>query len=691
MRPTTVRNISLSVLMLASVFFQTAQAVPVLRGVVVTPGSGQTLTESANDSFITDNDASTLIDSNLATWDVQSGVVYKNGATAGFSAQVVLLLIHSHVIYQTNSSGGWWSWSGTDWVSEAGDPRGAVPVINSSPSVSGTVGVSFSYTITASNSPTSFSHTGTLPSGVTRTGAVISGTPSTTSGSPFTVTLTAVNGTGTSAPFTLTIIINPVTPVGNRVVGSHWMGTLSKNTGGNSADVAERSIVMNEMANDAAIDFLGIFWDGDTTNGQPSGEPIDDANDRALAAAIATGTKMTTVPYGFRYSDSVHLGSGSGVFKDANGRVVLNSYNCYLDLHNPGGVYENRGNLNDLKSHVNFNLWVDPPFCATQTRAQRVSMMAANSGQPCAVAVWFLTPQTPFGGGVYDIDDWVTEMDSIMTDATTWNVPVVPPINVNYVSQPNKNYLMFASEGFRDLKRQYDWAMSKTPAQVPGIQIITIDDFNEHHYWQTFGDGSSIVGGPGHEYWSPTLVLDHSGFRKFGKRYHIWFKTGVEPAVTTNEFLLSYRLHPRTASSYVNLSTTDKNTIKSAWLGSGMSESYFETDFQNTTHAIFSDTIQACVRLKSSDLPATATLSCGSATPVTVTCTTAETILVMNGANSSTVNGRTRYTFSTGQYATPHLTVTRNNDSATLKSANGPVAIWAFIVPGGFNQLAVEL
>ena len=87
------------------------------------------------------------------------------------------------------------------------------PVITSSLTASGTVGVAFNYQITASNNPTSFNATG-LPAGlsVNTTTGLISGTP-TTAGS-FSVTISATNAAGTgTATLALTIAQGQAAPV----------------------------------------------------------------------------------------------------------------------------------------------------------------------------------------------------------------------------------------------------------------------------------------------------------------------------------------------------------------------------------------------------------------------------------------------------------------------------------------------
>src|SRR6184192_3092968 len=87
----------------------------------------------------------------------------------------------------------------------------ATPVIQPPFTATGQVGVAFSYTITATNSPTSYNATG-LPAGLTvnTSTGLISGTP-TTAGT-YTVTISATNAGGTGS-HTLTLTINPPTPV----------------------------------------------------------------------------------------------------------------------------------------------------------------------------------------------------------------------------------------------------------------------------------------------------------------------------------------------------------------------------------------------------------------------------------------------------------------------------------------------
>ena len=84
------------------------------------------------------------------------------------------------------------------------------PVITSALTATAQVGVPFTYTIEGSNSPSAFSTTGdALPEGLTRSGAVISGTP--TESGTFNIDLVATNafGSGTDA---LVLTVNDAAP-----------------------------------------------------------------------------------------------------------------------------------------------------------------------------------------------------------------------------------------------------------------------------------------------------------------------------------------------------------------------------------------------------------------------------------------------------------------------------------------------
>lgn len=68
-----------------------------------------------------------LLDAKLNKWTLVAGVVQINGANAGFSLNVTLLLYFKGVIYQQNKTGGWWGWTNSTWLATV-DPRGpAVP------------------------------------------------------------------------------------------------------------------------------------------------------------------------------------------------------------------------------------------------------------------------------------------------------------------------------------------------------------------------------------------------------------------------------------------------------------------------------------------------------------------------------------------------------------------------------------
>ena len=171
--------------------------------------------------------ASQIIDSAGGLWTLSGGVVYKNGALAGYTNAVTLLLYDNNIVYQENSSGGWWSWNGSTWTGTT-DPRNpptapptAPPVsppvattvaISGTPPTTDNVGQAYSFVPTVSNpsgAKLSFSITN-LPAWATfntATGA-LAGTPGNTqAGSYPNIAIGVSNGSASAAlaAFSITV------------------------------------------------------------------------------------------------------------------------------------------------------------------------------------------------------------------------------------------------------------------------------------------------------------------------------------------------------------------------------------------------------------------------------------------------------------------------------------------------------
>ncbi len=127
-----------------------------------------------------------------------------SGSASGGNTISINALATSNLTFSSGSKSGSTSAGGTQTIVSP-----SIPVVNNA-SPSGTVGTSFSYSIVATNSPTSYAlASGTLPAGLSlnTTSGIISGTP--TAISSASVTVTATNGSGTSSPATLTFTISP--------------------------------------------------------------------------------------------------------------------------------------------------------------------------------------------------------------------------------------------------------------------------------------------------------------------------------------------------------------------------------------------------------------------------------------------------------------------------------------------------
>jgi len=156
--------------------------------------------------------AYTIVGSNSPTSYAASGLpsgLSVNTSTGVISGTPTTAGTSSVTISATNANG-----TGSATLALTVNP--ASPVITSTLTATGTVGSAFSYTIAASNSPTSYSATG-LPAGlsVNTSSGVISGTPTTAATSSVTIGATNAGGTGSAA---LSLTINagaPSAPVVN--------------------------------------------------------------------------------------------------------------------------------------------------------------------------------------------------------------------------------------------------------------------------------------------------------------------------------------------------------------------------------------------------------------------------------------------------------------------------------------------
>jgi len=226
-----------------------------------------------------------------------------NTGTGGITGTPTASGTTSVIISATNANG-----TGTATLTLTVSP--ASPVITSSTSASGTVGTAFSYQITASNSPTSYSATG-LPSGLsvnTGTGA-ITGTPGAGGTSSVTIGATNAGGTGTA---TLTLTIS--------AAGSPPAITSSTSTSGTVGSAFSYQITANNSPTSYGASGLPSGLSVNTGTGAITGTPTTAGTSSVTISATnayGTGTatlSLTVSPAGTQTSIAMQfVGSGTAL------------------------------------------------------------------------------------------------------------------------------------------------------------------------------------------------------------------------------------------------------------------------------------------------------------------------------------------------------------------------------------------
>jgi glucan endo-1,3-alpha-glucosidase len=114
--------------------------------------------------------------------------------------------------------------------------------------------------------------------------------------------------------------------------------------------------------------------------------------------------------------------------------------------------------------------------------------------------------------------------------------PVTP-----YYRGRGGNYRLFESRGFEGMAMHWEAAIE---SGADWVEVVTWNDWSEASYVAPFGprDGTNLWNGHFGK------MLSHEAYMEASRHYLEWFKTGVRPAITSDEFYYFYRLHPKTVA-----------------------------------------------------------------------------------------------------------------------------------------------
>lgn len=184
----------------------TVNASPTQTPTITSPLSASALLNAPFTYAITATNSSPALGGVFGASGLPPGLTVNNLGDGVISGTPTKTGIYSVVISSTNVVGA----TTSNLTLTVGTPSN-LPVISSAATASGTVGSAFTYTIAASNGPTSFNATG-LPPGlsINATTGVISGQPTATGTSMVTLSATNATATGTG---TLALSVNTTTSV----------------------------------------------------------------------------------------------------------------------------------------------------------------------------------------------------------------------------------------------------------------------------------------------------------------------------------------------------------------------------------------------------------------------------------------------------------------------------------------------
>lgn len=349
-----------------------------------------------------------------------------NSTTGEISGTPTATATGSVTVSATNAAG-----TDSDTLSITIDPELGPPVITSSLTESTSVGAGYSYTILATNSPTVYSISGdALPSGLTRSGNLISGTPA--ESGTFNIDLIATNALGSD---TQTLVLTIADPLPSFVSASEAVGQVSDDFFFQVA--ADPNITSYSVSGLAAIGGLSL----DSGTGEITGTPVNSGSfDVIVEATNATGTTQRLLSIFILEAEDLGTGPTVNVIS-VNGVDPATSPTFPADAGTLEFVAEVEPDAGETLEVV-FLRWRNPPLSLNVTRQIMVELVPEDplpASGPIAytgtVDLGFDPSNRDFTGGELQFDVVATQRNDT-TDAITFgtsaeeSVVVAPLIDI---------------------------------------------------------------------------------------------------------------------------------------------------------------------------------------------------------------------------------------------------------------------